>query len=166
MAGVGRNEAQRVGADAGHVERAGYAAMGGGGGVGGERRGLQADGAHGFTQCGASGDEHGDHVGHGGAGEEHPGRLPRHADHLGRPVDHQPLHLDGGMVAAAAIHVENAGEKFREQAGGTAAAVHPAHHARVLVGAGKGQDKAAEILVDRWHFLPGVRQRFAQLGAQ
>ena len=163
---TGRDRVQRSGAKSCHVESAGNAAMRRRRRVGDERCRAQAVAAHLGAQSGAARGKHGDHVRHGGTGDEHTGRAGRHADHFGSPGDHLALDLDCGMVAATAVHVENAAYELGQVAGRVAPAIDPPHHARVLVGAAVRQDEAPEILVDRRHVLPAGRDRRAQFLTQ
>jgi hypothetical protein len=82
------------------------------------------------------------------------------------PGDHLALNLDGGMVAAAAIHRKNPGEQFRQIAGRIAAAVHPTHHGGMLVGAAVRQDEPGKILVQGGQGGATRRQRRTQFGTQ
>ena len=146
--GIGGKGAERVAAEAGHVEGARDAAMRGAGGVGGQRCGAQALAAAIGAEAGLAGDEDGDEVGDRGAGDEQAGGFGGHADHGGGPADHLALELDAGMVAAAAIHVQAGGEELGQHADGGAAAMDPAHEAGVGVAGGVGHDGAAEVVVE------------------
>ena len=74
--------------------------------------------------------------------------VSRQPEDLPRPVDHLPLDIDRGVLAAAEIGVERARQELGERAGRRAGAVDPAHEARMGVAVGIGQHELGEAPVD------------------
>ncbi len=92
--------------------------------------------------------QHRHQIGHRCAGDENAARARREAEHLAGPFDDLPFDLDRHMVAAAEIGVEPGRQHFREHADGRAAAMHPAHEARMHVAGRIGHDEVGEHAID------------------
>ncbi len=86
--------------------------------------------------------------------------------HLGGPGDNLSLHFDRRMIASAEVCVQPAGQHLRQHAHRVAAAMHPAHEARMQVAGRIGLHQALEILIDRFRRRWVPRQISPQFLAQ
>ena len=158
---IDRDHAERMGPEAGLIHRARQAAMGGVRGVGGEFVGADAGLADVTAEEIGAGDGDGDEVGHRAAGDQNAGGFGRHADHLGGPGHHLAFDQHGGVIAAADVGVEAGGDHFGQHSHHIAAAMDPAHEARVGV-AGDVSDQAFDVLIDFSGFGGCERERKVQ----
>ncbi len=161
---VGRDDPQGLDAQARKVHCLPDAAMSRGRCVGGEALGRSAHAlaAHAGAERRRARDQHGDQVRHRGSRDEEPACRLGKAEKPAHPLDDLALDFDGRVVAAAEVRIEAGGQHLRQHGRGIAAAVHPAHEARVHVAGGIGQHVSHELAVD----LSEVRRLARQLGAE
>ena len=93
-----------------------------------------------------TGDEKRQEVGHGGAGDENPGRIGREAERLRHPSADLALDVERDVIASAAIGVEAARQHFGDHAGRGSGALNPAHEHRMPIAHREGRDIAPELL--------------------
>ncbi len=89
----------------------------------------------------------------------------REAEHLAHPFDDLAFDLDWHVIAPAEIGVEPRRQHFRQHADRGAAAVHPAHEARMHIAGGIGNDEVGEFPVDFIEIGSVARKGFAKPGA-
>ena len=143
--------AQRVAAEAGDVHRLGDAAMRRRRGIGRKLRAVVADAVLPHRRC-PSAVVRATSTAIRLAIDVPVTKMPLapcgKAEHLAHPFDDLPFDLDRHVIASAEIGVEPGRQHLRQHADRRAAAMHPAHEARMHVAGRIGHDEIGEFPVD------------------
>jgi hypothetical protein len=100
------------------------------------------------AECNIAGNDDGDKVRHGRAGDEQSRCTFRKPENVSHPPGNLPFHFDRDLIAASGVDVQSRGQHFRQHPGRCAAAIHPAHEARMHIARSERQDGIHELSVD------------------
>ena len=150
MALIDSDHAQCIAAEARDIHGLADAAMRRFRRVGGQQRSFRTDAvlAGGLSQRRGTRHQHRQKICHRGAGDENPACTLREAEHRPRPFDDLALDLDRNVIPPAQIGVQSRREHLRQHADRAAAAMHPAHEARMHIAGRVRRDVIGEFAVD------------------
>ena len=145
-----------------HFEGFGDAGMSLARNVAGQRSAVEALAAHVLDRAVARRGK-AEEIGHRTAGDEQASGGRGKVEPSRHPIDDAFFHVNGAMIAAAAIRVHRCRRHFGEQAAGGATAMDPAPEARMSIARAIGQDQVAELGANRMHPARQARRRLSQV---
>ena len=165
MIRVDRDRAQRVRTDPGHIHHLGDGTVRPGGGICGQALAARGDAlrAHLGPEFSAAGDQYRDQRGHRSAGHEQAAGGVWKAEQFAYPAQHLPFDFDGHLVASTKVRIQAGSQHLCQHPHRRAAAMHPAHKARVGIACRIRQDGLHESLVGCSNIRRLLRQRLAEL---